>query len=247
MRFAKMRRSEHFADLRFGSVASPPSDVVTRQMTAEEREALEARLAAKKPWTPASKPSVPPEARQYPTKDVDTLGYRKEQFLQLRSEGKTVEQIATEWGMREKSLRNNYLMRWGVNKAEDEIQALRAFAGAELPPETGQPSECVEVEDVPYVSPPMEREEAVPADPDPVDVAPGAIGDGDPQAYITIRIPLTAETALCTSATELRTQIRDDVFTLRRKIADIAHGLMEWTGSATPAEVQAFMDRTLQE
>lgn len=241
------KRNDRPGELHFGLVESPPSEVLVRQLTEDERMALDARLKAKmRPWDVAKRVATAPEARQYPKGSVDMSRYTKDDFLRLRSEGTTVAQIAMQWGMKEESLRKNYLIRWGINKAENEVKALRTFAGVELPPETVRMGESVEVADSVEVEVPVEQEK-VTHDPIPADAAPTVVSGVESHAYITIRIPLTAETALCTSATELRTQIRDDVFTLRRKIADIAHGLMEWTGSATVAEVQAWMDRALKE
>lgn len=162
------RRSERPSTLHFGTVASPPSEVITRTMTDEERAQLDARLAGMKPRKlPKVAPSKPPEARQYPGEGTKVPKERdRNEYLALRAKDMTVEQIAEQWGIKAGTIRNYLLRKWGYHIPVDEIAAVEAYKRGETP--------------------------AAPVNPAPqslVAAVEQAVEDSG-QLYVTLRIPI---------------------------------------------------------
>lgn len=106
-------RSRVIGPLRFGAASSPPSEVVTRPMTAQERARLDAL---------APKPK---------NKEETDVKLTKDEYLQLRLQGQTREEIAAARGMAKGSLQTNYLRRWGIGREQVEAQAMEALRTAD--------------------------------------------------------------------------------------------------------------------
>ena len=61
------------------------------------------------------------KGEQHKKEENSVAKYTKEEYLQLRAQGKSRAQIAAQWGMQEKSLIGNWYPKWGLRKEDEEV------------------------------------------------------------------------------------------------------------------------------
>ena len=148
--YAKVIRGPHWYDgnLRTGRTEKDPAGEVTAfTLSAAELAEFNARV----PPVRTEKKLIETDGErllrtqhkceQHKKEENPVAKYTKEEYLQLRAQGKTRAQIAAAWGMLEKSLVGNWYPKWGLHK-EDEEEALKVKAPSmsEVPSASEAPS-----------------------------------------------------------------------------------------------------------
>ena len=142
--YAKVIRGPHWYDgnLRTGRTEKDPAGEVTvRTLSAAELAEFNARVppvCVKRTLIETDGERLlrtQHKGEQHKKEENSVAKYTKEEYLQLRAQGKSRAQIAAQWGMQEKSLVGNWYPKWGLRK-EDEEEALKV----EAPSMSGAPS-----------------------------------------------------------------------------------------------------------
>lgn len=110
----------------------PASDVVTYTLSPEELAEYNRQhppKSIKRTVIETDSERIARErAKQEKTEEESDVKLTKDEYLGLRLQGQTREEIAAALGMTETSLKKNYLHRWGLYRAQDEQEVLASMA-----------------------------------------------------------------------------------------------------------------------